>query len=862
MKKLLSLTVAVLLGIGSMFANPVDVTTAKTIGQKFVQANFDQTRSSNLELIYTFTARTGETSFYVFSVGEKGFVIVSANDNFRPIIGYSYDDNYNVDNRESNFYLNSIANGMAETRNNTPDPKVAEEWESVMNYGRLLSHNNGRGVDYLCQTIWNQNPAPFNSLCPEDPLGPGGHAYVGCVATAMAQIMKYWNYPEQGQGSHTYTCNANPWSGYQGHPEYGPQTANFGATTYDWAHMLNSYNGSYTPEEGNAVAVLSYHCGVSVDMMYGNSQAPDYGSGAFSADVPGAIVQYFKYSSAATMRNYANDLSAWETMLRDQLDLGWPVYHSGSSSEGGHAFVCDGYNDEGLFHYNWGWGGSMGWYVANGMEYNTNMAAIINFVPADVYNNALQAPTNVTVVKTSDVAQEATITWTNPTKTLSNQNISTIDHMVVERNGKVIYTSESTTPGASMTFTDTSVPCYSTFEYRVYAVCSGARGKYASASESFGPTCEWKIVASTTSTTGWKGGYLQAYDGAGNLVDQYTMTSGGNAIYNMSLTLGKVAFRWKAGNDNVAVTINLKDASGTSVYQYNGTSNDIPEGDLYVANNGCGNAAPTQVPGELFSTAAGDNIVLTWSSSAKTDYGYNVYRDGYLIALTHETEFVDEAPAMGGHCYEVCILTDGGESALSNETCATAGEGCGAPRNLWFEAQTNHKPIITWDAAENMSANDGYIVYRKDGEDGEYKQIKILGSNKTEYKETKTLTDGVWYYYRVMATYDESGCTSAPAKARYGNEFFVKYLYSLDGVDENMTKTISVYPNPVKDLFTVQADNLSSVVIYNSLGQKVFAQTFDGNEATIDMSGYDAGIYMVRIVADGNEITRKVSVIR
>ena len=125
--------------------------------------------------------------------------------------------------------MNAIANGRVVFRSNGQDPKVAEEWESVRNYGRLLKYNNGRGGDeYLCQTIWNQNPAPYNSMCPADPQGPGGHAYVGCVATAMAQIMKFWNYPEVGQGSHTYYCNANPYAGYAGHPEYGPQTANFG----------------------------------------------------------------------------------------------------------------------------------------------------------------------------------------------------------------------------------------------------------------------------------------------------------------------------------------------------------------------------------------------------------------------------------------------------------------------------------------------------------------------------------------------------------------------------------------------------------------------------------------------------------
>jgi hypothetical protein len=92
--------------------------------------------------------------------------------------------------------------------------------------------------------------------------------------------------------------------------------------------------------------------------------------------------------------------------------------------------------------------------------------------------------------------------------------------------------------------------------------------------------------------------------------------------------------------------------------------------------------------------------------------------------------------------------------------------------------------------------------------------------------------------------------------------FYVRYYYSTDGVEEVVAQNVSVYPNPTKDVLTVEAENISSVVVYNSLGQKVFAQTFDGNEAKIDMSSFDAGIYMVRVNTNGNEVTRKVSVVR
>lgn len=854
------MTVAVLLGMGAMFANPVDVTTAKIVGQQFVQANFDQTRGSNLELIETFTASNGETSFYVFSVGEKGFVIVSADDNYRPIVGYSNDDNFNVDNRECNFYLNAIANGRAMYRSEGQDPKVAEEWESVRNYGRLLSYDKSRGNDeYLCQTLWNQNPAPYNSMCPADPLGPGGHVYVGCVATAMAQIMKFWNYPEQGQGSHSYTCTANPMAGYAGHPEYGTLTANFGATHYDWEHMLNSYNGSYTTEEGNAVALISYHCGVSVNMMYGNTQ--DNGSGAFSGDVPNAIKQYFLYSNAATVRNYSN-LESWKTMLKEQIELGWPVYHSGSSSEGGHAFVCDGYNGADMFHYNWGWGGSLGWFVANEIDYNNSMAAIINFVPSNVYNNTAQAPTNVTVVKTSDTAQEATITWTNPTKTLSNQTLSSIDHIVIKRNGVVIHTIDNPAVGASMSYVDSNVPCFSTFEYKVLAVKDGVYGAAGSASESFGPKCSWKVVATASSVQGWKGGKLIAYDGAGSEMTSVTMTNSSPTTFPIDITLGRVSFGWKNGSENVDLTFKIKDSANNTLYEYSGSSGDIPAGMLLTANNGCGNTAPTESPRNLTSSSDGNDIILSWTGVSKADYGYNIYRDGVLIKLTRETEFVDEDLSIGGHCYEVCYLTDGGESAMSNETCATAGEGCNPGTNLWYTVQeSNKKPIITWEAPANASGLSGYFVYRK-VEGGNYENIKIVAPNKTEYKETKTLQDGTVYTYKVVAFYQAIDCYSAPIKARHGNKYHVDYYYSIDGVDETMAETVAIYPNPAKDVMTVKAENISSVVIYNSIGQKVFEQKLDSNEAVINMGDFMSGIYMVRVVANGNEITKKVSVER
>lgn len=858
MKKVLSLVVAVIIGMGAMLANPVDVNTAKSLGQKYVQAKFEKTRSTDLQLYYTVTSDNGMPCAYVFNLGNEGFVIVAASDNVRPILGYSENGPFDASNPYNGAmymletYKNSIS--YAIEKNIKATPEIAGQWESLRNCGKLNNKKGGK-VGPLVQTKWNQN-SPYNLYAPPTQgghAGAGGRCYAGCVATAMSQVMKHWNHPIQGEGSHSYNCVGYGPTYYQ----YGVQQANFGATTYQWDLMPRSLTGA-TQEQIEAVALLMYHCGVATDMTF------DWdGSGTYSDLVPGAMAQYFDYDYCVKKSRSSYTLDNWVAMLKAEFDLGRPVYYSGQGTGGGHAFVADGYDEEDFISFNFGWSGSDDdFYAVDAIDYSSQAAAIFNYVPTAVYTSTVQAPTNVTATKTNDMAQEATITWTNPSKTMTNQNVTALDRVVVTRDGHVIFTVDNPTPGASMSCVDANVPCYSTFEYKVYAVKDGVNGVAAGTTESFGPTCEWKIIATSTNMTGWKSAYIIAYDGAGREIDKFTMTSNNPTTYNMNVTLGHVSFAWKAGSDNVSLTFKIKDPTGAIVYEYSGNSNDVPEGVLYEGNNGCGNAAPTVVPANLRATQDGDNIILTWEGSAKTNYGFNIYRDGLLFELAHSNDFVDEAPAIGGHCYQVCVLGDGGESLLSNEACATAGDGCDAARNEWYYLQSTGKPVITWELPENTDGLSGFFIYRKVNADGEYERVKIVAANKTEYKETKNLEVGTWYYYRVVAYYEDIDCYSAPARCMYGNEFFVKVLFSPEGVEEIETQNVEVYPNPVKDVLTVKAENLSSVTVYNSIGQKVFEQKLDTNELTINTNDFESGIYMIRIVADGNEVTRKISVIK
>ena len=201
-------------------------------------------------------------------------------------------------------------------------------------------------LDPLVKTHWDQGN-PYNKLCPGG-NGTSSRLYpTGCVATALSHVMKYHNYPKQGQGEHQYSFQ--PSSG-DGRILY----ANFEETYYDWDNMLDDYSSAYTEEQANAVATLMLHCGVAVDMSYTAS-----GSGSFGQEACLALKTYFRYNK--NTRLYIRDYytaESWMKMIYQELNQYGPIYYAGiSEAGGGHAFVLDGYDETGLVHINWGWGG-------------------------------------------------------------------------------------------------------------------------------------------------------------------------------------------------------------------------------------------------------------------------------------------------------------------------------------------------------------------------------------------------------------------------------------------------------------------------------------------------------------------------
>ncbi len=281
------------------------------------------TKGSNNALFYIFTSKE-----------DDAFVIASADDRISPILAYSTEGEFELENMPENlkswlsFYENNI-------------PTLIEKGQVTYNSKEKTT------VSPLLQDIaWNQN-SPYNDLVPE--LNDGSKAAAGCVATAMAQIMRFHSWPDKATGEVSYLTRTLGISISQ----------NLGDKPFDWNNMPGVYTSTSTSIERAAVAQLVYYAGVSVEMDYNNS------SGAFSSDVPNALVNNFGYSLSTEMlnRNFF-DYTSWATMLKQELNARRPIYYSGSSPGGGHAFVCDGYDENDLFHINWGWGGTSNGYFS------------------------------------------------------------------------------------------------------------------------------------------------------------------------------------------------------------------------------------------------------------------------------------------------------------------------------------------------------------------------------------------------------------------------------------------------------------------------------------------------------------------
>ena len=272
-----------------------------------------------------------EKHFYVFNIdNEEGFVVVSGNDQTPAILGYCDEGSFNSEEMPES--MKAWLQGYADQLE-----WLEEHPNTAVKAPQLDSH---KAIAPLLTTTWNQGE-PYNNLCP---LDNGSRSMTGCVATAMAQVMAYHKHPAK-------TTKTIP--GYRTE-EKNIRVNSISISTIDWNNMLDNYTGNETTTQKNAVAKLMQLCGAAVKMNYTSNS-----SGAQTAEVADALKNYFDYDAATIM--YSRDdyrAREWDIIIYNELANNRPVYYDGQSIGGGHAFVIDGYDKDGLYHVNWGWGGS------------------------------------------------------------------------------------------------------------------------------------------------------------------------------------------------------------------------------------------------------------------------------------------------------------------------------------------------------------------------------------------------------------------------------------------------------------------------------------------------------------------------
>lgn len=838
------------------FAKQIDENTARIVGQNFLITKPNSSalfRTAKFQMVYKSNSSNNKANtafFYVFNVSTSAFVIVAGDDAVTPILGYSTEGNFDPNIIPENVakwldgYKNEIRSFVEQ--NIQPTTDIKENWKRLRNGDAINTSSQYRndtlskimlGVAPLIKTKWDQSPY-YNALCPSGSV-------TGCVATAMAQIMKYWNYPETGTGYHSYN-----------HTQYGMLSANYGNTTYQWSSMPNSVTNS-----NSAVATLMYHCGVSVDMNY----SPNSSGATGAVIVQPALATYFGYqnSNIALRSNYTE--SQWINLLKSELDAGRPMYYEGAGNGSGHAFVCDGYDANNYFHFNWGWSGnSDGNYIISALnpidlgtgagngEYNSNQKIVKGIQPPAsaitfnlaLYNNVTPSATTIgygnAFTVATNIANNGANTFSGDyTIAIFDSNGNFIDYVETKSNyslqGGYKYTD-------NLIFTNTGlfsmVP--GTYTLGLYYRPTGGN---------------WKIVQNSGSYTN----FSQI-----NVVNNNPIKLNSAMVVSPSTTLTQ--------GQSASINLNIVN-NGTSTFigQYKVGLYNL-DGTL-VQDIGILNEVNGLPVGYTYSSP-----FLTFSTSSIT-----ANSGSYLIVLQHKSTTgsweltgststflnpvnvtVIKAPYLAdpyenndtfSQSYNLPVTFSGNNSSIKTtgsnvhidsdndfyKIVLPSGYNYSITPRLQDSYSNNNGSIYTLDALFSYS-NDGVIWSEV------YDDV---------IKETIVINNGGTIYFKTAPYFQGNTGT-------YLLDINLLREVSL-GVSKNeLAQAIKIFPNPTtsKVFFDNSTFNFENVSVVNSLGQEVSKIKFEipSNNQEIDMSKLSSGIYILKFSnLEGN---KKIKIIR
>ncbi|KAF0130308.1 MAG: hypothetical protein FD155_1608 [Bacteroidetes bacterium] len=548
--------------LGYLSAETVKEDKARVAAENWYQHYAPENKKSALVGSFSEFKYNGRTAFYIYNFDQGGFVLVSANDAVMPVLGYGFEHSApeEITNESVKGWFDNYARQIDTVFVlKLKNEEMTSKWMEVLE--NRIPVKNGNSVGPLLTTTWDQG-WPYNEMCPSDAGGPGGHVWIGCVATAMAQILKYHNYPSQGLGSYGYQWGSYPYTG-----------ADFGATTYNWSNMPNSISTSNLD-----IATIMYQTAVSCKSMWG-AGSTGVGYSSDSDPMTRAFVNYFKtaFSTIHYVESQYYTTTEWNNLIQAELTNNRPVYYRGDGV-GSHAWVCDGVDASNMYHFNWGWGGMYNGYFAlsninpGGFNFTSNQHAIIGIKPNDGSTLVTNTTWSGNVSKSTNVAVPDAITLTTSPGAVINfaqdcklQIWGKLTSIGTSSN-YVRFTAVDTTDGwlgikwdnshmdgTVMADNDTSKLIYTQVEY----------------SDEHGIFCQYygKILIDHCKINN-----NDAYNGAGISVWYQAININNTEIYNNHAT-NRGGGIYLSSDDNLSVTIsqndihdNLADISGGGIY--------------------------------------------------------------------------------------------------------------------------------------------------------------------------------------------------------------------------------------------------------------------------------------------------------
>ena len=879
MKKLTIIFALILIVMGEAFAQKavaVDETLARKTASAFAKAQGFVLQTPRL---------VSASQIYVYDIGSQGFVIISGNTVLPPILGWSDQGNFpDLSDAPENFaswiqhYSDMIDYAVAQGIQ--PEAEVQRQWDEAAQ--GIFGSREANTVNPLVDTRWNQD-CFYNEYCPATQGGgwwggPCGHVYAGCVACAMAQVMKYWDYPVTGFGSHSYT-----------HSQYGEQSANFAATTYQWDNMPNEVWSHNDP-----VATLMYHCGVSVNMNYSAS-----GSGAMSQDVETAMRSYFGYCGAKYRQKSSYQDAVWITMLKNELDLSHPIYYSGANGDSGHAFVCDGYDSSDNMHFNFGWSGSGDGYYStydvNG--FNQGQAVVMNLFPVSI-----QASDDGIIFVSTEGNGDGS-SWDNATNKL--QFASALS----SGGGTMVWVKTGTYYGDT---TDTEGAFYITPSNRIYGGFEGNEGPDFDLSlrdfEKFPTILDGQGArrvlmqdqAFTSATIAiWDGFTLQNGNigsGAGaylnnyvtlnncNIIDNTASMYGGGVYINSTggtshVTLhncrimdnsasmgGGICDRIGATYTNCRFSNNNASTKGGGIYLYNNTEPVFKN--CIVSNNTAKEAGGMYARGK-FTAYNCDFVMNLATENIGGVYHEERHNKYYNCILWGNVADGQPSQVDGISDYEYCAVQGGVEGTeIIDLPASNSGDepgvyvrfnhpasGAGAshhnedwslkPRSICLNAgKPNTTGLGTTDIAGNPRIQKGRV------EIGAYESCASLTLIEDALYESEF---PYWFYSSPLT---EPGYYTHVLEGQDCDSVIGLTLMVLEGFQETQTSNVQVWPNPTNGLLHIEADGICQMEVRNILGQLVIEAE---KAETLNLAGLEKGIYfLVLSDKDGAKSVTKI----